>query len=114
MKTQIKSVIAALLLGVATYSNANTSPNLPVNKPFATGIYKSDGKPTLNINIDKMKGAKVAITLTDSDGAIIFEDLMYKKDTYYRTKINMVNLKKGTYSLEIYDGVNKEVKKIEI
>ena len=114
MKTQIKPIIAALLLGTAMLTNAATLPNKPALKPFATGIYKSMSKPTLNVNIDKLKGAKVDISFMDSKGTVLFEDVMRKNERYYRTKINMAGLEKGTYLLELNDGTNKEVKKVEI
>lgn len=114
MKTQIKPIFAALLLGTATFINAATLPGKPTLKPFATGIYKSIGKATLNVNIDKLKGAKVDISLMDSKGTVVFEDVMRKNERYYRTKINMDALEKGTYLLELNDGTNKEVKRVDL
>ncbi len=114
MKNQIKPIITALLLGVASFANAGSFKVEPTVKPFATGIYKSVGQPTLNVNIDKEKGTKITITLKDRAGEVIYEDTFTKNQVNYRTKINMNQLEKGTYFLELNDGKNTEVKKIEI
>lgn len=114
MKNQIKPIITALLLGAFTFASAKTLPVSPKLKSFATGIYKLDGKPIFNVNINKLKGAVVTIVIKDSKGEIVFEDMMRKSVTTYRTKINMAELKKGKYTLELNDGVNIETKKIEL
>lgn len=114
MKNQIKPIIAALLFGAGSIANAGTKSVNPNVKPFATGIYKTAGIPTLNVNIDKAKGTKITITLKDKAGEVIYEDTFSKNQVNYRSKINMKLLEKGTYFLELNDGTNVEKKKIEI
>ncbi len=114
MKNSVKPIIAALLLGSTLLTNAKTLPLKPTIKPFAYSVYKNDGKATINLFINKLKGSKMYITLKNSQGEVIYEDGMNKNDTYYRTKFNLTELNKGIYILEISDGQNTEIKKIEI
>jgi Secretion system C-terminal sorting domain len=114
MKNTVKPIIAALLLGSVFALNANTLPTKPTNKPYAYSVYKLNGKAAIKLAINKLNGSRLSIILKDAKGEILFEDGMYKKETYYRTEFNLESLKKGIYTLEISDGNNVEVKKIEI
>ncbi len=114
MKNQIKPIIAALLLGTTTLANASTLPAKPTIKPYAFNMYKVDGKAAINLFINKMKGTKMHIVIKDDKGNKIFEDGMFKNETMYRTKINFEALEKGIYYLEMTDGNNTEIKKLEI
>jgi hypothetical protein len=114
MKNQIKPIIAALLLGTVFFANAKTLPSEPTIKPYAMSMYKNDGKPTFNVFVNKLEGTKLKLVLKDSEGAVIYDEILSKKSTEFRTKFNMADLKKGTYTLEIIDGKNVEVKKVEI
>ena len=114
MKNQIKPIIAALLMGTVFFANAKTLPAEPTIKPYAMSMYKNDGKPTFNVFVNKLEGTKLKIVLKDSDGTILYDNVIGKKSTEYRTKFDMADLKKGTYTLEIIDGKNVEVKKLEL
>lgn len=114
MKNQVKSIIVGLLLGTTVFANANNLSIEPGKKSFEAVTIQNKVKSTMNLFIDKQKGAKLEITFKDEEGNVLYEDVMGKNAQYYRTKINMANLNNGNYYIELTDGLNKEVKKIEI
>ena len=114
MKNQIKPIIAALLMGTVFFANAKTLPAEPTIKPYAMSMYKNDGKPTFNVFLNKLEGTKLKIVLKDSEGTLIYDEVISKKSTEFRTKFNMTDLKKGNYTLEVIDGKNVEIKTVEI
>ncbi|MES2795044.1 MAG: hypothetical protein V4683_03705 [Bacteroidota bacterium] len=114
MKNQIKPIIAALLLGTVFFANAKTLPANPTIKPFASSMYKINGVQAINLFVNKLEGSKVKIVLKDTDGTVIYRDVIGKKRTKFRTKFNMDQLKTGSYTLELTDGNSTEIKNIEI
>lgn len=114
MKNQIKTIVVALLLGTVFFVNAKPLPFIPSIKPYSISIYKVEGKSLINIFINKLEGAKVKISVLDKSGEIVFQEFMGKKDTKFRTKLNLANLETGKYSLEVSDGKNVEVNSFEI
>lgn len=114
MKNQIKPIVAALLMGTVFFANGKTLPAAPTIKPYAMSMYKNIGKPTLNVFVNKLEGTTLKIFLKDSNGDVLYSENMGKKATDFRTKFDMSALKKGTYTLELIDGKNVEIKKVEI
>lgn len=114
MKKSVKSIFAALLLSSVFYANARTLPANPTIKTFALGMYKVEGMPSVNVFVNKIEGTKMKIVLKDATGNIVHEEFMGKKETKRRTKFNFSALEKGTYSIELTDGENKEIKKFSI
>jgi Secretion system C-terminal sorting domain len=111
MKTNLKTIATALLLGVATFVNANVEP---AKKSFEAVIIKCSKFPSLNLFIDKQKGVKVDIEVKDENGNVLYDDVIGKNATNYRSKINLENLPKGIYYIEMTEGRNVDVKKVEI
>jgi major membrane immunogen (membrane-anchored lipoprotein) len=114
MKTQVKSIIAGLILGTTVLVNAKNLTIEPGKKTFEAVTIQNKVKSNMNLFIDKQKGTKLEIIFKDEEGNVLYEDIMGKNAQYYRTKINMANLSSGNYFIELTDGLNKEVKKIEI
>lgn len=114
MKNQVKPIITALLLGTVFMANANTLPANPTIKPFAYSAYKIEGKAAIKLAINKLKGSKMEICLKDAKGQILFVVGMLKNETNLRSELNLEQLQKGTYTIELTDGKNIEIKKIEI
>jgi hypothetical protein len=114
MKNQIKPIIAALLLGTTFLVNARTLPVNPTVKPFASSMYVINGRSAVNLSVNKVIGTKLTIVLKNSDGDIIYTEKMGKKATKFRSKLNMTDLPKGKYTLELNDGNNKEIRKIQL
>lgn len=108
MKTLIKSLAFALTFGFAT-SVATVSHANPITRPanvasYKTGVYSSvDGK--LNIALDKTVGGSVNITLKDANGKTLYVERLGKKATTSRIRLNLDELKDGTYQVEITNGV---------
>lgn len=114
MKNQIKTIVIALLLGTVFYVNAKPLPFISTIKPYAISMYKVDGKSLIKIFIDKLEGSKVRISVIDKSGEIVYQEFMGKKDTAFRTKLDLSNLETGKYSLEVTDGKKIEVNTFEI
>jgi Secretion system C-terminal sorting domain len=114
MKNQIKTIVAALLLGTVFCANANTLPFTPTIKPYAISMYKVDGKSLINIFINKLEGTKVKISVIDKNGEIVYQEYLGKKETKFRTKLDLANLETGSYSLKVTDGKNVEEHAFEI
>lgn len=108
MKTLIKSLAFALTLGFVT-SAATISHANPITRPanvanYKTGVYSSvDGK--LNIALDKTVGGSVNIALKDANGNTLYVERLGKKATTARVRLNLDELKDGTYQVEITNGV---------
>lgn len=114
MKKSFKSIFAALLLSSVFYANARTLPANPTIKTFPLGMYKVEGLPSVNVFVNKLEGTKMIIVLKDASGKIVHEEFMGKKETKRRTKFNLSALEKGTYSIELTDGKNVEIKNFSI
>lgn len=114
MKKLIKPIIATLLMGSVFFANASTLPAKPTLKTYAFSMYKNDGKATINLFINKLKGSQVQITIKNANGDVLFTEKMYKNDTNYRTKFDLNALEKGVYNIELNDGANIEHKQFEI
>jgi phosphoribosylformylglycinamidine (FGAM) synthase-like amidotransferase family enzyme len=113
MKNQLKSLIAAFVIGATTLVNANNTME-PTKKSFAAVVFKSEVTKSMNVFINKEKGSVLEIVVKDAEGNILYDDVMGKTAQSYRTKFRMDNLPKGTYSVEMTDGKNKEIKEVDI
>ena len=113
MKNQVKSIIASLMLGTAVFANASNLSLEPGKKSFEAVAIQNKVK-SMNLFIDKQKGSKLEIIIKDEEGNVLYEDIMGKNAQYYRTKLNRANLSNGNYYIELTDGLNNEVKKVEL
>lgn len=103
MKTLIKPFLLALSLSFVAVSFSEAKPDRPVAATFKTGIYSSvSGK--LNIALDKQAGGSVDIQLRSSGGAVVYSQHIGKKETTFRTRLNLDELADGTYVLNITNG----------
>ncbi len=114
MKTNLKTLMVALMMGAVTITNANNLNPEPAKKSFGASIFKSDFNAKLTVFIDKVKGTKLTIMLKDADGTVLYEDIMGKTQENYRSKFDLSKLEKGTYLIEINDQNKKEIKEINI
>ena len=104
MKTLIKPLLLALSLSFVAVSFSEAKPGRPVEITFKTGIYSSvNGK--LNIALDKQAGGSVDIMLKNSDGSLLYSQHVGKKETSFRTRLNLDELTDGDYVLMITNGV---------
>jgi hypothetical protein len=114
MKNQIKTIAIALLLGITFYSNADTLPAKPSIKTYAISMYKVNGESLYNLFINKIVGSNLKIMLKDANNETVYEKFIRKNETKFRTKLNLTEMEKGHYILEISDGKNMEKRSIEI
>lgn len=104
MKALIKPLFLALSLTFALVSISEAKPGRPAVSTFKTGIYSSiNGK--LNIALDKQPGGPVDIQLKSSDGTLLYTQRISKKDSTFRTRLNLDELADGQYTLMITNGV---------
>lgn len=104
MKTLIKPLFLALSLSFVAVSISEAKPVRPAVATFKTGIYTSvSGK--LNIALDKQTGGPVDIQLKRSSGELLYSQHLGKKETAFRTRLNLDDLVDGDYVLEITNGV---------
>ena len=104
MKTLIKPLFLALSLSIVAVSISEAKPVRPAAASFKTGIYSSvSGK--LNIALDKQTGGSVDIQFRNSAGEKLYSQHLGKKDTAFRTRLNLEDLADGEYVLEITNGV---------
>ena len=113
MKTLIKPLLLALSLSFVTVSFSEAKPGRTVAATFKTGVYSSvSGK--LNIALDKQAGGPVDIQLKSSDGRLLYSQHLGKKETAFRTRLNLDDLTDGVYVLEITNGVETTRQTIKI
>ena len=104
MKTLIKPLLLALSLSFVTVSISEAKPGRPAVSSFKTGIYTTvTGK--LQIALDKQAGGPVDIQLKSSTGKVLYSQHLGKKETQFRTRLNVDDLADGDYLLEITNGV---------
>jgi hypothetical protein len=104
MKTLIKPLFLALSLTFITASLSEAKPGRQLVATYKTGIYSTTtGK--LSIALDKQAGGPVDIQLKGSDGKLLYSQHLGKKETTFRTRLNVDELPDGDYVLEITNGV---------
>ncbi|GAB3642712.1 T9SS type A sorting domain-containing protein [Spirosoma arcticum] len=104
MKTLIKPLFLALSLTFITASLSEAKPGRQLVATYKTGIYSTvTGK--LQIALDKQAGGSVTVQLKDSDGQLLYSQHLGKKETSFRTRLNVDELPDGNYVLEITNGV---------
>ncbi|AUD05159.1 T9SS type A sorting domain-containing protein [Spirosoma pollinicola] len=117
MKTLIKSLALALTLGfvtsVASFADVNPGGRPSAIASYQSGIYTSvDGK--LNICLDKQIGGPVDVSLKGSDGKVFYAQHLGKKESKYRTRLNLEELPDGVYQVEITNGVETTTHNVTI
>ncbi|MBN8823930.1 MULTISPECIES: hypothetical protein [unclassified Spirosoma] len=118
MKTLVKTFALALTLGlvstVATFAETNPGTKKAAQAAtFKTGIYTTvSGK--LNIALDKEKGGPVDIRLKSSDGRVLYNYRLGKKEEIYRTQLNLTDLEDGVYQLEVTNGVETTTQAVKL
>ena len=113
MKTLIKPLLLALSLSFVSISFSEAKPGRSTAATFKTGIYSSvSGK--LNIALDKQAGGPVDIQLKSSDGKLLYSQHLGKKETTFRTRLNLDDLADGEYVLVITNGVETTRQTIKI
>ncbi|WP_080058037.1 T9SS type A sorting domain-containing protein [Spirosoma aerolatum] len=117
MKTLVKTFALALSLGlvstIATFAETNPGTKAAHAATFKTGIYTTvSGK--LNIALDKEKGGPVDIRLKSSDGRVLYNYRLGKKEEIYRTQLNLNDLEDGIYQLEVTNGVETTTQTVKL
>ncbi|MFD2932716.1 T9SS type A sorting domain-containing protein [Spirosoma flavum] len=117
MKTLIKSLALALSIGfltsVASFSEAKPIGHPSVVASYKSGIYTSIGG-NVNIALDKQTGGVVEIQLKNTEGKVLYNQHVGKKETKSRTRLNVNELPDGVYTVEITNGVETTTHNVTI
>ncbi|GAB4040565.1 hypothetical protein [Spirosoma jeollabukense] len=117
MKTLIKSLALALTLGfvtsVSTFANTNPGGRQTVVSSFKSAIYTTVGGK-LSIALDKEVGGVVDVQLKTKDGRVVYSQHLGKKESKYRTLLNVSELPDGDYQVEITNGVERTLHTVTI
>lgn len=120
MRNILKTAAAATfaLFTVATQVQADpiVSPKAECKnntcEKFRVGMYRVRDTMSMNVMMEKEKGEKVAIRLTDSKGKLLLEEFVPKYITKTGRKISFDEMNDGVYTLEISNDYEKIVKSI--
>ncbi|MDI1254956.1 MAG: zinc-dependent metalloprotease family protein [Flavobacterium sp.] len=80
---------------------------------FNFAVYPNPNNGTFNIQSDKLTSDKIAVTVYDMRGRLIF-DKNYAGSGNFNENIQLKNAEAGVYLLSVSDGENKEVKRIVV
>ncbi|MVM38605.1 hypothetical protein GO730_15330 [Spirosoma sp. HMF3257] len=117
MKTLIKSLALALIVGIASSSvslaDSNPGTRSATVAAFKTGIY-STPYGQLNIALDKETGGAVDVRLKGTDGKVLYTQHVGKNERSYRVRLNMTELADGVYQVEVTNGVETTIQNVTI
>lgn len=81
---------------------------------FKIGMYRIQNTLTMNVLLEKEKGDKVKISLRNSKGKVIHEQLVGKSAKKFGLKLNFSEVEDGRYTLEVSDSHEAIVKNIDL
>ncbi|MBD2757003.1 T9SS type A sorting domain-containing protein [Spirosoma validum] len=117
MKTLIKSLALALTVSFATSAATFANPN-PGGRTAAVASYQSSVYTTINgklsIALDKQTVGAVDVRLKNDKGDVLYSQHLGKKESQYRTRLNLSELPDGAYEVEITNGVDKTTHKLTL
>ena len=81
---------------------------------YQTGVFVAAHGTKLRVNIDKQLGGLVSIQLVDKLGNVYFDKTLEPSETMARISMDITDLADGEYSLKISNGLEMEVRTINI
>ena len=119
MKNLLQS-IAAVALSASIFSHSMAA--LPIDpkiecknntcETFRIGMYRVKNTETMNLLVEKDKGQRLEIKLTDFKGKVLHDEMIPRAARKFGQKLNFAALQDGTYTLEISTDNEKIVKSI--
>ncbi|WP_031530583.1 hypothetical protein [Dyadobacter crusticola] len=120
MKNILKSVAAAafslFLLNQEAFAidptEAKSQCKNNTCEKFRIGMYRVRDTETMNLLVEKQKGEKLSIRLTDHKGTVLHEEMVGKSVMKFGKKLNFSQMRDGNYTLIVSDETEKVVKNI--
>lgn len=117
MKTLLNSLLLTAFLTLSTHAltRADDQPTTKTTKSatFQSGLYTtSEGK--LNIALTKQKGGAVDVRLVNRRGHVLFDELIGKRQTSVRMRLDLSELPDGDYELIISNGQQVNVHTLKL
>lgn len=116
LKTAVVAAFALFTVTARVQADPIVSPKAECKnntcEKFRVGMYRVRNTMSMNLMMEKEKGEKVAIRLTDSKGKLIHEEFVPKYVTKTGRKISFDEMGDGVYTLEISNDSEKIVKSI--
>ena len=120
MKNVMKT-IAAAAFSLFLFNQSATA--LPAIEPtvqcknntcenFRVGMYRVKGTESMNMLVEKQKGERLSIRITDQKGKVLHEEMIGKKISKFGKRLNFSAMQDGNYILEIFNEREKIVKNI--
>jgi flagellar hook assembly protein FlgD len=79
---------------------------------FKIGMYRVRDSETMNLLVEKQKGERLFIRLTDHKGKLLHEEVVGRSIMKFGKKLNFSQMQDGNYTLEVSDENEKVVKNI--
>ncbi|GAA4467451.1 hypothetical protein GCM10023189_51140 [Nibrella saemangeumensis] len=119
MKIFIASALFALVSVSSTVTAIAADDHSKPAKPKATAAYQSSMYVVANttkmaIAVDKEAGAAIYIKIMDEKGNVLTSQQLDKKDTNFRGRFDMSELKDGKYQVVITNGTDETKKEITL
>ena len=109
MKTLVQTLIAALLLGTATFAGTPATMPTASNPVVTTDSYKVAVFPSatpshLKVYIERNPGQSMSVLLKSTDGALLAKKHIGKNQGNLNLQFDMTDLPDGTYKVEVVSG----------
>ncbi|GAB3983945.1 hypothetical protein GCM10028806_58140 [Spirosoma terrae] len=107
MKTIVQSLVAALLFSTATLASdvipASTNPTVTTNS-YKVVVYPAITPNKLNVIVERQPGQMMVVSMKDSNGHRLGQQLVDKKQGTFRFQFDLSALQDGNYSVEVISG----------
>lgn len=114
MKTNILFAIALFAFSFTSVKAASLEdPKETAKTSYAINVFKGqEGK--VNFLLEKVKGKRLAVTLRNAKGEILFTETIAKNATGYARRFDLNSLTDGKYSFEVTDGETTLKKEVDL
>ncbi|QIP12183.1 hypothetical protein G8759_05830 [Spirosoma aureum] len=115
MKTFLYSVVLALillgafcglLLLTAQSANARPTGDRP-DEAFRTAVFKAHNQAMVYVLVDKLNHQPSIIEIKNKNGQLVWNQVVSKKTTKFRLKLNLTELPDGQYTVSVVSGKDK-------
>lgn len=111
MKNLIKPILFVLLTAAASFAETNDVKN---PSKLQVSVYNVQNSYTLKLFVEKQKGETVKVEVKNKAGVLLQTEYISKGVAKSGMNIDLSQLEKGTYSIEISTKTEKLVKEINI
>lgn len=120
MKRTLRQFTNALLVGLVMISATGNAQSIDNGadsaigeKPFDVAAYMGANR-TINLMLAVYRVKGVTLVLKDAHDTILYELYLKKSPKAYHHKLNFEGCRSGVYQLEISDGQQKVIRRIDV